>query len=183
MISIQTVSSTLLLLAFLLLSVDARSTSPWNRRRPMLGVPSTTASSSSNYLKLPQIRGGDSSGAPSSSLPNNALPTPGATRIGEDDASETNENPAAAEAGNYKIHPMITGGQILRAGKVDPQQSSDASAPTKASGKSKDPEVVVESFVTKEDKATKKILKRHKQIAKKLKVRSVISRCIALHCS
>jgi hypothetical protein len=37
-----------------------------------------------------------------------------------------------------------------------------------------DPNVVVEVSVTKKDKATKKLLKQHKQIAKKLRVRIVL---------
>ena len=174
-------SSTLLLLAFLFLSVDGRSTSPWNRRLPTLASSTpTTTTASSKYLMLPQIRGGDSSGTPSSnfSTASSALSTPASTRIGEEKEDET----VPPEASSYKIHPSITGGHILRAGsKVDPNTDKPAKATKKASNSS-NPNVVVESFVTKEDKATKKILKRHKQIAKKLKVRMVVSHCITLHC-
>ncbi len=100
---------------------------------------------------LPQIRGGESSELEESS----ALPTPVSKRIGEKIRSEN------------EIH-SITGGHILRAGKQDPKELRK---PKAAFGNATSSEVIVETIVTKEDKATKKILKRHKQIAKKLKVR------------
>jgi len=56
--------------------------------------------------------------------------------------------------------PCVTGGHILRAGKDNPET---------AAGNTTD--VVVESFVTK-----KKILKRHKQIAKKLRNRNSMNK-------
>ena len=140
MISIPAFSSVLLLLAFLFLSVDGRSTTPWNRRLPSLAQKSSSVSSQT-HLMLPQIRGGESSDVDGKS----ALPTPVSERIGEKNDI-----------------PSITGGQILRAGDAKAHVSANVTSS----------KVQVETFVTK-DKPTKKVLKRHKQIAKKLKVRIV----------
>ena len=142
MISIPALSSTLLLVSLLLLSVEGRTPTPWNRRLPSLGQ-KTSSYRTQDYLTLPQIRGGDSSDINS----NTALPTPLSERIRE----------------HGETIPSITGGHILRAGKLDPKPEE---APVDPSAS----EVVVETIVTKEDKATKKMLKKHKQIAKKLKV-------------
>ena len=160
MISIPKLSSSLLLLAFLVLAVDARSTSPWNRRfpSPAATIPSTDTNRHYPGLMLPQIRGGDSSELPASSYStlssNSPLPTPSSHAIDEE---------------SDKTIPCISGGHILRAGKQQPENAADGNVKAAAGANATD--VVVESFVTKEDKATKKILKRHKQIAKKLKVR------------
>jgi hypothetical protein len=156
--------STLLLLAFLFLSADGRSTSPWNRRLPSLA---SRTPSASNNLMLPLVRGGESSASSSS---NTALPTPASLRIGDSSGEEDDTtNASESETSGYTLNPNIIGGHILRAGKVDPLPDRTGAKATNAT----DPDVVVESFVTKQDKATKKILKRHKQIAKKLRVRIV----------
>ncbi len=99
---------------------------------------------------LPKIRGGESSELDA----NSPLPTPVSKRIGEGTENE--------------IH-SITGGHILRAGKLDPKEAA------KPKGNATSSDVIVESSIIKEDKATKKMLKRHKQIAKKLRVRIINS--------
>jgi hypothetical protein len=91
-------------------------------------------------------------------------------RIGDSSGEEDDTtNASESETSGYTLNPNIIGGHILRAGKVDPLPDRTGAKATNAT----DPDVVVESFVTKQDKATKKILKRHKQIAKKLRVRIV----------
>lgn len=159
MISIPLFSSALLFLAFLLFSADGRSTSPWERRLPRLAA---RTPSTSNHLTLPRIRGGESDSSSSASIPGSAssLPTPASSRI--EDTTET----SAGEGSGYDIHPTITGASILRAGKLE----IDGKRPKNADDSSSS--VVVESFAAKDDKATKKILKSHKRIAKKLKNRN-----------
>ena len=147
-------SSALLWAAFLFLSVDGRSTTPWNRRLPSMAQRTTPVSSHNSHYALPQIRGGESADMVSNTAP---LPTPVSKRIREESDEST-----------YQIHPSVTGGHIPRAGKLDPKvekPKSSASTDDTAS------DVVVKSVVIKEKKATNKKLKRHKQIAKKLKVR------------
>ena len=146
MISIPTLSSTLLIVSFLLLSVDGRTPTPWNRRSPLLGQ-KTPSQRTQSYLTLPHIRGGESSDTNS----NTDFSTPLSERIRADG----------------EAIPTITGGQILRAGKLDPNPElvkEASSVNSTASG------VTVETNVIKNDKATKKMLKKHKQIAKTLKV-------------
>lgn len=157
-------SSTLVLLALLFLSADGRSTSPWNRRLPSLASTTRSTSSSSsaaasNNLMLPLVRGGESSASLSS---NTALPTPASSRIRvEEDGRESSET-----SGYTTINP-----NVLRAGgKVDTMPDG-----TKATNAT-DPNVVVEVSVTKKDKATKKLLKQHKQIAKKLRNRNATNK-------
>eukprot|EP00533_Pseudo-nitzschia_delicatissima_P007083 CAMPEP_0116103110 /NCGR_PEP_ID=MMETSP0327-20121206/13710_1 /TAXON_ID=44447 /ORGANISM="Pseudo-nitzschia delicatissima, Strain B596" /LENGTH=402 /DNA_ID=CAMNT_0003595199 /DNA_START=59 /DNA_END=1267 /DNA_ORIENTATION=- len=150
MISIPIFTSTLLLVALLFLSVDARSTTPWNRRLPSLAT-RPSSMSSHNHLMLPKIRGGESSELDA----NSPLPTPVSKRIGEGTENE--------------IH-SITGGHILRAGKLDPKEAA------KPKGNATSSDVIVESSIIKEDKATKKMLKRHKQIAKKLRNRNATNK-------
>mmetsp|Transcript_13455 Transcript_13455/g.27849 ORF Transcript_13455/g.27849 Transcript_13455/m.27849 type:complete len:403 (+) Transcript_13455:15-1223(+) len=150
MISIPIFTSTLLMVALLFLSVDARSTTPWNRRLPSL-APRSSSMSSHNHLMLPKIRGGEFPELDA----NSPLPTPVSKRIGEGTENE--------------IH-SITGGHILRAGKLDP---TDAAKPK---GNATSSDVIVESSIIKEDKATKKMLKRHKQIAKKLRNRNATNK-------
>jgi len=170
-------SSSLLLLAFLFLSADGRSTSPWNRRLPTLVARTSPSTSRSNHLMLPRIRGGESSSSSSgpassfSTVPSSstALPTPASSRIGDSiGAALSGDGETKPESTSHKVRPSITGGHILRA---DNKADSDRSAAT-------DSEVVVESFVTKKkgDKAAKKLLKRHKQIAKKLKNRNATNK-------
>ena len=168
-------SSTILLLAFIFLSVDGRSTSPWNRRRPNFTARTPSTSNALDRLMLPQIRGGDSDSTSSSGF-SSALPTPISPRIGDSDET-TGEGGDGHEAKTptYNIHPSITGGHILRAGKVDPEdrlKNPPSLAKKNTANNATSTEVVVDTYVTKKDKATKKLLKRHKQIAKKLKVRS-----------
>ena len=168
-------SSTILLLAFIFLSVDGRSTSPWNRRRPNFTARTPSTSNALDRLMLPQIRGGDSDSTPSSGF-SSALPTPISPRIGDsDETSGEGGNGHEAKTPTYNIHPSITGGHILRAGKVDPEdrlKNPPSLAKKNTPNNATSTEVVVDTYVTKKDKATKKLLKRHKQIAKKLKVRS-----------
>jgi len=190
MISIPIFSSALLLLAVLVLSADGRSTTPWNRRFPTLAskTPQTSVP-----LMLPQIRGGETSSSDPSStfstVPSSesALPTPASSRIGDTTSVEASEEENAEtvgetpDASSYKIHPSITGGHILRAGKVDPADGeipkAAAAAPAAKTPDEASADVVVETIVTKKpDKATKKILKRHKQIAKKLKNRNATNK-------
>ena len=158
-------SSTLLLLALLVLSADGRSTSPWNRRLPSLAstTPSTSASASNN-LMLPLVRGGESS---TSSSSNTALPTPASSRIRDNNEEDERERESNEANGYTTINPNVIGGHSLRAGgKVD--SLPDGTKATNAT----DPNVVVEVSV----KATKKLLKAHKQIAKKLRVRIILYR-------
>lgn len=146
MISIPSLPSTLLLVSFLLLSVDGRTPTPWNRRSPLLGQ-MTSSQPTRSYVTLPQIRGGESSDMNA----NTDFPIPLSERIREDG----------------EVIPTITGGQILRAGKLDPRAVPIKEVPSVNSTVSG---VVVETIITKNDKATRKMLKKHKQIAKTLKV-------------
>lgn len=183
MVSIPTISSSLLLLAFLFLSVDGRSTSPWKRRFPSLAATTpSTGISHHDYsrLVLPQIRGGDSSSdVPASrfsaTTPSSALSTPASKRIfettpGGGAGAKSNAIATADREEPDATIPCITGGHILRAGRLKPEPNQQSAK----GGNNTD--VVVESFVTKEDKATKKILKRHKQIAKKLRNRNSVNK-------
>lgn len=127
---------------------------------------------------LPQIRGGDSSGSPTGAkFPSNtALPTPASQRIGDGDGDAEAASRSAMETVTDETErtiPCITGGHILRAGKVNPEPIPST---TEAENAGNTTDVVVESFVTKKDKATKKILKRHKQIAKTLRNRNSMNK-------
>jgi len=152
MISIPMLSSSLLLLVFLTISADGRSTSPWKRRLPSLAArtPSTTAAS--NHLMLPEIRGGESSSVSPSSTP---LPTPAASRIGDG------------------IEDASSDWHILRGGKVDPVAVRlNGGAATSKKGNRTD--VVVEAFVSKPEKQKQK--RFHKQLAKQLKNRNATNK-------